>query len=121
MALKNSLTQNEIKEIVQESGLGCISRSTISRKLKKMKITRKRVTLMPVERNTREKIDDQMIYSADVSRISDENLVFLDETGFNEHARRKYGYSLLITKAYITVPANRNVNRSVMCQLVKRV
>ena len=35
VACNNSYIQNEIKEIVQESGFGSISRSTISRKLKK--------------------------------------------------------------------------------------
>lgn len=53
----------------------------------------------------------------DLSRISDSNLIFLDETGFNEHTRRSYGYSLRNTKAYLNVPANRNANRSLICAI----
>ena len=41
VACNDSHTQDEIKEIVQESGIASLSRSTISRKLKIMKITRK--------------------------------------------------------------------------------
>jgi transposase len=53
----------------------------------------------------------------EIERIADENLIFLDETGFSEHYRRKYGYSLENTKAYISVPANRSVNKSLMCAI----
>ena len=41
--------QKKIKEIVHESGLISLSASTVCRKLKKMKITRKRLTLVPAE------------------------------------------------------------------------
>ena len=82
-----------------------------------MKITRK--TLVLAERNTKDRIEARKVYSMDVSRIADENLVFLDETGFNEHSRRSYGYSLINTKDYITVPANRNINRSLLCTISK--
>jgi hypothetical protein len=53
----------------------------------------------------------------EIERMSDENLIFLDETGFNEHTQRKYGYSLGSTKAFITLLANRNVNKSLMCAI----
>uniref|UniRef100_A0A0K0E5U7 DDE_3 domain-containing protein n=1 Tax=Strongyloides stercoralis TaxID=6248 RepID=A0A0K0E5U7_STRER len=116
--INNALTQNEIKEKIEESNIS-ISRSTISRKLKKMNITRKRPTLVPVERNTLEKINLHKLYAAEISRISDLNLVFLDETGFNEHTRRVFGYSSANTKAYINVLGNRNRNRSLICAINK--
>ena len=82
-----------------------------------MEITRKRLSLVPEERNIQEKINARAIYSMEVSRISNENLIFLDETGFNRHTCRRYGYSLKNTKAYITVPANRGVNTSLICEI----
>ena len=88
-----------------------ICHSTISRKIKKIGITRKRLTLIPGEKNSAANLDARAIYASEVSRISLENLIFLDETGFNQHTRRKYGYSVINQKAYINVPANRNVNK----------
>jgi len=80
-----------------------------------MEITRKRLSLVPEERNIQEKINARAIYSMEVSRISNENLIFLDETRFNRHTFRRYGYSLRNTKAYIT--ANRGVNTSLICEI----
>jgi hypothetical protein len=54
------------------------------------------------------------VFANELGRIRNENLVYLDETGFNEHRRRRYGYSPINTKAYITVPGNRNQNKSLM-------
>ncbi|KCZ78913.1 hypothetical protein H311_00047 [Anncaliia algerae PRA109] len=34
------------------------------------------------------------IFAMDLSRMSDLNLIFLDETGLNKHSIRSYGYSL---------------------------
>ena len=56
-----------------------------------------------------------ILHTQSYSKI--ENLIFLNETGFNEHTKRTYGYSLENHKAYITVPANRNVNKSLLCTL----
>lgn len=50
-------------------------------------------------------------------RISDQNLISLDECGFNFHTQRTYGYSLRNTKAFVEVPANRGINRSLMCAI----
>ena len=43
---------------------------------------------------------------------SPENLVFLDETGFNSYKSRYCGYSAKNVKAYRQVPANRGTNFS---------
>jgi len=117
IACNNALVQSELKTSIYESHQIELSNSTISRKLKKMKISRKRLSLIPEERNTSEKIDARAIYAADLSRVSDENLIFLDETGINEHCRRSYGYSAINTKAYLTVPANRGINKSIICAI----
>ena len=108
---------DEIKEkVVQTLGIPASS-SKISRRMKSMKLTRKRLVLVPAERNTEARIDERAIFSADISRFADDRLVFLDETGFSQHTRRTYGYSSINSPAYITVPANRGINRSVLCAI----
>jgi hypothetical protein len=82
-----------------------------------MNITRKRLTLVPYERNCVEKIDSRAIYAMELSRIRDENLIFLDEASFNQHTTRSYGYSLENTKIFTIVPGNRNTNRSLLCAI----
>ncbi|KAI0986022.1 hypothetical protein GJ496_001398 [Pomphorhynchus laevis] len=62
-----------------------MSQATISRKLKKLGITRKRLSCIPIERNTESRIDDCAVYAFDISALGNENLVFLDDTGFNQH------------------------------------
>lgn len=42
-------------------------------------------------------------------------LIYIDETGFNIYTSKSYGYSLVNTKAYNTVPANRGRNVSLLC------
>jgi transposase len=92
-----------------------LSQPTISRKLKKIGMTRKRLSLIPVERNSHARILERAVYSNFVSRFSDENLVFLDECGFNLHSNRDYGYSLINQKAYLNVNGNRGTNLSLLC------
>lgn len=117
IACDNSLIQSELKDKVQEQFGTTMSQSTISRKLKKIGLPRKRLSMIPEERNTLERIQARAIYANELINISHDNLVFLDETGFNQHTRRVYGYAPVNQKAYINVPANRNVNRSLMCAI----
>ena len=70
-----------------------LSQPTISRNIRKMKFTRKRLTLIPMERNTPERIDSRDIYASEILMIERKNLIFLDETGFNQYAQLTYGYS----------------------------
>ncbi|KAI0984492.1 hypothetical protein GJ496_003002, partial [Pomphorhynchus laevis] len=69
------------------------------------------------ERNITERIAARKEYAIDVSRIPDNNLVFLDETGFNEYLKRYFGYSPINNKQYTIVPANKGINRSVICAI----
>ncbi|KAG0440869.1 hypothetical protein DMUE_1437 [Dictyocoela muelleri] len=110
----------EIKNIVFDAHDMTLSISTVCRKINKVGLTRKRLTSVPNERNSNERINERKFFSIDVSRISNENLVFLDETGFNEHIKRAYGYSLKNTKAYITIPNNKGVNLSLLCAINSR-
>jgi hypothetical protein len=81
-----------LKEISEELPLEtkCIrSISCISKKLKSMQITRKRLTLVPVEKKLNAKKEIRATYAMNVSVYSTENMVFLDETRFNAHTTRK--------------------------------
>ena len=82
-----------------------------------MKLGRKKVVLVSAERNTEARINERAIYAAEFGRFVDEQLVFIDETGFSEHTRRRYGYAGPRDKTYITVPANRGINKSVLCAI----
>jgi transposase len=63
------------------------------------------------------KIDARAVYASQLAMIPDSNLIFLDETGFNQHTCRTYGYSTINAKAFINVPANRNINKSLLCAI----
>lgn len=113
----NSVIQSEMRTILVESYNINTSNSTISRKLKKLGITRKRLSIIPEERNTQERIVERLQYANDLLRYSNANLVFLDESGFNEHIKRAYGYSLKNQKAVINLRANRGKNISLLCAI----
>ncbi|KAI0981105.1 hypothetical protein GJ496_006541 [Pomphorhynchus laevis] len=66
---------------------------------------------MPEERNVADRIAARKEYAIDVSRIPDNNLVFLDVTGFNEHLKGHFAYSPINNKAYTIVLANKGINK----------
>lgn len=111
----NAITQSEVSNKLSTQMDVHISQPTISRIIKNVGLTRKRLSLIPAERNSGARIEERVIYASLISRIALDNLLYLDETGLNEHNRRSYGYSIKNTKAYQTVPANRGINKSVMC------
>lgn len=119
IACENSLVQKEIQLKLHDQLNVDVSQSTISRKIKRIGMSRKRLTLIPNERNTSERLDERSIYAAEIALFSFDNLIFLDETGFNQHSRRRYGYSNVNQKAYMTVPANRGTNNSLLCAISK--
>jgi len=62
--------------------------STISKYLKKMEFTRKRLSLVPQERNSPRVIDERQRYCRLMNNVPNSDLVFLDETGFNLHTKK---------------------------------
>lgn len=114
----NALTQKGVAETLSLSGI-VRSQSFISKSLKKMEITRKRLSLILIERNSPRVIDTRSSYCAELNEISLERLIFLDETGFNLHTANHYGYSPKNTKAFLAVKANRGINQSLMCAIDK--
>lgn len=88
----NSHTQKGVAEMLN---LGCISRSQsfIGKNFKKIEITRKILSLIPIERNSTRVFGLIPVYANELNEISLDILVFLDETGLNFHSANHYDYS----------------------------
>ncbi|KAG0437411.1 hypothetical protein DMUE_3704 [Dictyocoela muelleri] len=86
--------------------------STICRQIRKMNYTRKVLTKIPVSKNSVENKISRYEYCNFLNLIENEDLFFLDESGFNLHLTPKYGYSLKNTKAYTTIPNSKGSNVS---------
>lgn len=109
----NSLTQLGMVDILAERSMSR-TQSFVSKVLKKMEYSRKRLMKIPAERNSPATINARQLYAREIQHISPSNLVYLDETGFNLHISQNYGYSPKNEKAYVMVPANKGQNISLM-------
>ncbi|KAG0440940.1 hypothetical protein DMUE_1407 [Dictyocoela muelleri] len=83
-------TQVGIKTALSYSGYD-ISTSKISRILKKEGITRKRLKKISINRDNDINKNYQFEYSMSVNRIRNEEIIYIDETGFNLHTSTNYG------------------------------
>lgn len=108
-----TLTQTQMNDSLPDD-LKC-SRKTISKALKGLNLTRKRLRCIPQERNTPATINLRRIYANSIAAKPDCLLYFLDETGFNLHTGPRYGYSKAGQSATVTRPGNRGQNLSVLC------
>ena len=95
-----------LTETLAQNGI-TTSAPTISRYLKGMEITQKRLSIVPRERNNPRIIDLRQEFCHRINNIQAENLVFLDETRFNLHTKQNYGYSQKNTKCFYTLPKQR--------------
>ena len=66
------------------------SRSTISREIKKLRYTRKRLKPIVSARNSERVISKRYIFGLALSSVADNHLVFIDATGFNLHYSSHY-------------------------------
>jgi hypothetical protein len=71
-----------IKEELNRENIS-ISTASVAKLLKSMNYTRKRLSIVPIERNSTRTLDIRQEYCRFLNNVSDENLIFLDETGFN--------------------------------------
>lgn len=110
---KNDCTLGEIKQELDHLRI-VASKSTISRAIKKMRYSRKVLSLIPVERNTPNAIERRIGYARHVSNLSDDQMLFLDECGFNFHTSRHFGYSTVNQKAVKNITGNRGQNTSLL-------
>ena len=63
-----------------------------------MNYTRKRLVMIPIERNCQPIIEQRTEFCRYVEHISDDNLIYLDEFGVNGHCVCSYGYSPINSK-----------------------
>ena len=76
IAVDNSWVLREISDKICENKLHRILKSTVYRKLAKMQFTSKRLKLISMERNTLEKMIARVIYTTDVLKVWNDNLIF---------------------------------------------
>ena len=82
--------------------------------VKSMNYTRKRLITILEARNAPLNIDARQEYSRMTGFVSDENLVYMDETEINLHMVQSYGYSPKNTKAYKVVKGSKETNISLL-------
>ena len=111
---KNDITLEEIRGELALMNMD-VSISTISRAMKKIGYSRKRISLIPVERNSTRNIEMRKTYANHISLFVNSQLYFLDECGFNKHIFRTYGYSQKNTKAIKDISGNKGANISLIC------
>lgn len=90
------------------------STTTIKRELKSMGYSRIRLNQNKIEKNSENIIMDRFKYCSEITVVEDENLVFIEETGFNLHDSRNYGYSFS-SESPIKIPAQKEWSLSVLC------
>jgi arginine repressor len=99
ITIRYCLTQRQMKIKMQENNLNC-SQSTISRLLRKAELTRKRVKLRPAHTQNLAHLETRKAFARKIRVLSDDIIIYLEETGFNLHLGSKYGYSPKNSDAY---------------------
>lgn len=118
-----SITLKKLQDILYEKyGVLC-GVSTIHRKIENFSYSYKRVKLITVARNSEQQIqkrfDDSMEWSNTVAPHDGNNLIFLDEVGFNVSMRCKYGRSKRGSSPLQHTQSIRSRNISVCCAMTK--
>lgn len=112
-----------LKKKVFETYNLTISISTIDRILKNFHYTLKNSTIVPNSRNTERTVELRYHYAFEFENIeveySSENIVFLDEVGFQLSTRCKKARSKKGTPARVSTPVSRSRNISVLAAMNK--
>lgn len=114
-----SLTQGGMAKKLLEHNIN-ISQSTVSTTLRAMKISRKRLVLISDKKNDPQTLSSRHTFAVKYRRYSDEDLLYLDETGFNLHSKRSYGYSPINCPARIIVRGNKGKNVTLLALISTR-
>lgn len=103
--------QDEMQLYLYDDWGVAVDRSTISRLLKSMGITRKMLKRIAAERDQ----DCRNGYRLQVSNYSADMLVYVDESAANEHTKdRKWGWSSFGLTAQVSRPAKRSERWSIL-------
>jgi transcriptional regulator with PAS, ATPase and Fis domain len=110
--VKNILsTEPDVQQVAVAERLPMpVHQTTICRDIKAIGLTRKRLQIVPFERNTPQNIQRRRTFAETLYGIPDNQLVFLDETGHNLHLSSTYGYSAAGQPAVRFQNANRGRN-----------
>ncbi|KII63212.1 hypothetical protein RF11_07893 [Thelohanellus kitauei] len=109
----NSITLGGVQTRLAEQGISR-SVSTICRILKEESFSRKRLQKIPVERNSISNMDLRQNYCRMLSNLSDDRLIYNDETGINLHTSPKFGYAPITLILRVCKLANRGINISLL-------
>ena len=101
-----SITLKHMQKALKGNGISK-SRSTIHALLAKMRISRKKLQKIPLERNSCNKIVYRQNYCRMIQQIPLSKQVFLDETIFGLQTAGHYGWAPKGEQPKIFVPANR--------------
>lgn len=96
-----------------------VSTKSVSKALKELGYTKKRLRKVPIERNTPNNIKNRKKFAAKIRQYPDDRLYYLDETGFNLHTTTNYGYAVQGVTPSIFLPGNRRPNISVLACICK--
>ena len=111
-----ALTLCQIQQLISDEFILKVSTKTISSSIKKLGYSFKLTRLVPESRNTPESIELRFEYAtkfASEAPTDHVKIIYLDETGFNLHLRRKQGRSKKGTRAVIPVQSNKGKNISI--------
>ena len=109
----NTLTQKDIKEKMLNEGI-TISQPRICQLIKKINFSRKRLKRVFNHVISNDVIEERYNFCVRMNALPNNELLYMDETGFNLHSNNNYGYSLVNVDAIRHVPANRVRNISLI-------
>lgn len=112
-AMKELLDQGKCDVVASEENMQ-LNRDDVKRALKIMKVTHKRIKYAADETTTTRVINLRRGYASSLSATSPGQLLFLDESGFNLHTHKNYGYAYVGMDACATRPGNRGQNVSLV-------
>ena len=100
-----------------------VSLSTINRAIDSFHYTLKRISLVPIRRNTEKNINTRQnyarLYMQLITNLSEEKIFFFDEAGFSISMKPTRGRSAANTRAIHTVRYIRSINISLICIMNK--
>ncbi|XP_031337186.1 uncharacterized protein LOC116166371 [Photinus pyralis] len=117
-AIENILVQEctlTIQQIIERlpGHLKC-NRNKVAKVLKQHSYKKKRAKKIPHERNSRANIQARKMYATAMAAVNDDNMIFIDESGFNLHLGPLYGYTPPGITPSVEVPGNRGTNISLL-------
>jgi transposase len=112
---KTVVTQKQIKKFIFEKFKIKVHQSTISRFLKKMKISYKKITKIYSEK----KIKDEDWLKEFKETIKNNNILAMDECSFHLNSHLNYGYSKIGKRAYYSQPGTKGKRFSLILCISK--